>query len=166
MEINTDLIDKGWEYFFVPHEEPLEIKEEGRFRTMTKAILNGILMVRTPTALNLIPTVFEQEFKEGVDYHVKNYDDMTIEVVEKAALENIPVYVFYPTSLEVDFVIQDALERRLILPKGEGVDHYRVPFDVKSEPGTIEQFKERIGEWWKKQGMTRMENPLNPNKAK
>ena len=166
MNIDTDLIDKGWEYFFVPHEEPIEVLEQGRFQVMTKAILNGILMVRTPTSLNLVPYVFEQEFKEGTDYHVKNYEEMTPELVENSIYDNIPIYVFYPVNLGIKFVLEDALKRGLILPEAEGKGHYRFPFDVKSVPGTIDDLRKDIKSVWKQFAMERMENPLKPQRRK
>lgn len=167
MNIDTDLIEKGWEYFFVPHEEPIEVLKQGKFQVMTKAILNGVLMVRTPTSLNLVPVVFEQEFKEGFDYHVKNYEEMTPELVEDSIYDNIPVYVFYPVDLGIKFVLEDALKRGLILPESEGKGHHRFPFDVKSVPGTIDDLRKDIQKVWKKHATTLMVNPMkSPTKKK
>ncbi len=160
MNIDTDLVDKGWEYFFVPHEEPIEVLEQGKFKVMTKAILNGVLMVRTPTSLNLVPYVFEQEFKEGKDYFVKNYEEMTLELVEESIYDNLPVYVFYPRELGIKFVMEDALKRGLILHESEGKGHHRFPFDVKSVPGTIDDLRKDVKRIWKLHATTIAENPL------
>ena len=158
INIDTSTIDKGHEYFFVPVITPFEIIKEGKFLTLKQGTLNGIRMVKMPFDLSLVPVRFAQEFKEGIDYHVKNHEDLTPEVIDNLIYDAIPVYVYYPVSFGAENVIQDALKKKLIISKGNDTGSFMAPFEIKAVPGTFEEFKIAIKELWKKHAMAQSGN--------
>jgi hypothetical protein len=160
MEIDTDLIDTGWEYFFVPNGRPIvEPEQQGKFTVITEAIIESVLITKNPTDLSLKPFVFEIEFKEGTDYLVMDYSDLKAGEVPKLLELQLPVYVYYPPSTKQDEIIKDATEKGIIKD-----NKVIFPFEIKAFPGTIENFKNKIKSVWKKFAMERMENPLKSPK--
>lgn len=143
LEVNPDLIDKQWEYYFIPVTKNEEFERQGKFRVIKKAKIDHIAMVKYPTDISLKPYRFEVTFKEGKDYFVKHYSEVPEELIEKCSKEKLPLYVYYPESLHADIIEADA-EKRGLLKDGQKIS----PIEVCSWNGTFAQFKQYIISQW------------------
>lgn len=154
INVNTKLIDKRWEYFFVPNGIIKKRERQGKIDVVTLADIISVSMVRYPTDLTLKPIRFEPDFKEGVDYHIHRFDDMKPEMVLEYLKRDKPVYVYYPLLSDVEEAIKDATERGLFL------DGNILPFEVITWPKGFDNFKKHIRDRWKKQNTVETENLL------
>ena len=162
MKLDDSLIDKSFEWFFVPFGFPIDIKVEGEIEEINKVDLVCIRMVKMPTELSLKPVRFEMEFVEGVDYFVVKYDDLTPELVAEFIEKGNQVAVYYPESMEWADVIKDTIERGLVVDTGDGPNFVH-PFSVSVIPETFEEFKKQIALSWQKFSSEKKMAPLLKN---
>ena len=155
-KVNPDLIDKQWEYYFVPDGHIKKKEIQGQYNVITSAIILGVNMVKFPTDLTLKPVRFEQKYIEGVDYHIKEYEDLTPGIVAGLIKDNKIVFVYYPHIMGVDEAIQDSLERVLVTKENGEL----FPFNITVWPKDFEHYKKHIKSLWKKESMEGTENPL------
>lgn len=161
MKINENLIDKSFEWFFVPYGIPVDIKIEGIFEVTRKVDLKCVQMVKMPTDPTLKPVRFNMEFVEGVDYFVVKYDELTPELVAEYIEKGNQVSVYYPESLGWENIARDGVVRGIFsynenMARGEFVH----PFAVSAVSITFEEFKKQIALSWQKYSSQKKENPL------
>ncbi len=164
MKIDDKLIDKSFEWFFVPYGIPVDIGIEGKFEVTRKADLKCIQATNYSTDLSLKPTRFDMEFTEGVDYFVKKYEDLTPELVLEFIEKGLSTWVYYPQSLGADNIIKDAIERGLIVDSDDetGGDFVH-PFTVSALPLTFEEFKKQVDLSWRNFSSMKTKDPLLRN---
>lgn len=161
MKIDENLIDKSFEWFFVPYGIPIDIKVEGDFEVTRKVDLKCIQMVKMPTDLSLKPIRFEMEFVEGVDYFVEQYDELTPELIAEYIKKGNQVSVYYPASMEWDNIIKDAIQKGLVADKEDGTGvNFVFPFNLSAVSITFEDFKKQVATSWQKYSSQKKEEPL------
>ena len=160
MEVDPDLVDKQWEYFFIPDGEATKKEEQGRFAVTLEANFKGVKMVKFPHDLTLKPYRFDQKYKENVDYFIKRHTDITPEVVAEI-FTGKPIYIYYPQEMGTDAIIFDAKEKGFIedLEDKEGGQQV-FPFQVCVWPEDFEHFRIHIIEQWTKLNTGGQDNPL------
>ncbi|MCK5615836.1 hypothetical protein KAR91_78960 [Candidatus Pacearchaeota archaeon] len=162
MKLDDTLIDKSFEWFFVPFGIPIDISLEGEFEVIRQVDLVCIQMVKMPTDLSLKPVRFEMEFVEGVDYFVVKHNELTPELVAEFIEKGNQVAVYYPDSMEWADVIKDTLERGLVVDTG-GEPNFVHPFSVSVIPETFEEFKKQIALSWQNFSSEKKMDPLLKN---
>ena len=155
MKIDEKLIDKSFEWFFVPYGIPIDIKLEGEIEEISMVDLVCIQMVKMPTDLSLKPVRFEMVFVEGIDYFVKKYDELTPELVKEHIEKGSQVSVYYPESLGWDSIIKDAVEKGIV--NGAEFVH---PFAVFAPKISFEEFKRQIELSWENLASEKKMDPL------
>jgi len=160
IEVNTDLIDKSYEYFFIPDGGVIKKEAQGKFAVITKAVIHGVKMVKIPYDLSLKPIRFEITMKEGEDYYVDEYASLTPEVVSGLIKVGKPVHVFYPVSMGIDMIMEDAKERGLIEDLGDDKVSKIHPFIINATKDTFSKFRKTIKKQWQKFNSEKTENPL------
>ncbi len=164
MKLNESLIDKSFEWFFVPYGHPVDVKIEGEIEEINRADLKCIRMVKMPTDLSLKPVRFEMEFVEGVDYFVKKYDELTSESVTEFIEKGNQVAVYYPESMGWPDIIKDSFERGLVVDNGgESGPDFVHPFSISAVKMTFEQFKKQIALSWANLALQKKTDPLLKN---
>lgn len=164
MKIDDSLIDKSFEWFFVPFGIPIDVSLEGEFEVIRQVDLVCIQMVKIPTDLSLKPTRFEMKFVEGVDYFVKKHDELTTELIAEFIKNGIHVSVYYPESMGWEHIVRDAVTKGLI---SENEDHTNMefvhPFSLAAVPITFEEFKKQIALSWQNLASQKKMDPLLKN---
>lgn len=160
IEVDTSKIDKDWEYYFVPIAVPFEREVQGNFVVEKSGTIEGVQMVKFPTDLSLKPVRFEKHFKEGVDYHIRKYDEITDDDMVNFTTGLVTVYVYYPSFLGAEEIIKDAQEKGFLQDEGDGYGSKVFPFEVSAMPVPFDKFKQHIKKLWQKSSSTTKENPL------
>ena len=161
IEVDTSKINKDWEYYFVPISVPFEREVQGNFVIEKEGTIEGVQMVKFPTDLSLKPFRFEKHFKEGVDYHIRKYDEITDEDMVNFTTGLVTVYVYYPSFLGAEEIIKNAQERGFLQDEGDGYGRKVFPFEVSAMPVPFDKFKQHIKKLWQqKSSSTSKENPL------
>ena len=161
MEIDTNLIDTGWEYFFVPDGRTVEESQQGKFNVITKAVIDGVKITKMPADMSLIPFVFEPEFKEGTDYLIIDHSELKAEDVQNLLDAQMPIYVYFPATMAEREIVKEVIEKG-IFQNNEVV----FPFEIRAWAGTIDNLRETVKSVWKTFAMERMGNPLKHQKRK
>ena len=164
LEVETETIDKQWEFFFVPFvpENRKCIEIQGKFEVITGGRITAISMVRAPTDMTLKPVTFFEYIKENQDYFIKEYtelDELTVKRIKKSGEQT---YVYYPVEIDPEALIKDARQRGLVIDQDDKETGETVrPFNIDSFDGTFEEFREHINGLWKIQieNMVKMANP-------
>ena len=159
MKLDDKLIDKSFEWFFVPFGIPIDIKIEGDFEVTRKVDLVCIKMVKAPTDLSLKPVRFEMKFAEGVDYFVKQYDELTPELVSEFIEKGNQVCVYYPESFGWENIVKDALERGIVINEDNTGAKLVFPFSM-SVSSSFKKFKKQIDLTWRNYGLQKQKDPL------
>ncbi len=160
MKVNDDLIDKRFEWFFVPSGIPIDIKIEGEIEEINRVDLICIKMVKMPTDLSLKPVRFEMEFVEGVDYFVKRPEELTNELVEELIEKGNQVSVYYHSDMEWESIIKDTVERGLVSETEDGKVEFVFPFNPCIVSETFEEFKEKVALAWQNFSSEKKMDPL------
>ena len=164
LEVETETIDKQWEYFFVLFvpENKKHIEIQGRFEVITGGRVTAISMVRSPTDMTLKPVTFFEDIKENQDYFIKHYEELDELTVKRVKKSGEQTYVYYPVSVDPEDLITDAKKRGLVIDREDGTGETLRPFNIDSFGGTFDQFREYINALWKIQieNMGKTANPL------
>lgn len=161
MKINENLIDKSFEWFFVPYGIPVDIKIEGNFEVTRKVDLKCIQMVKMPTDITLKPIRFEMDFVEGVDYFVIEYNDLTSELVAEYIEKGNQVCVYYPWLMGWENILKDSIERGIVSEiKEQTIVGFVHPFSLSAVPITFEEFKKQVVITWQKYSSQKKVEPL------
>ncbi len=156
MKINEKLIDKSFEWFFVPYGIPVDIKIEGNFEVTRKVDLKCVQMVKMPTDPTLKPVRFNMEFVEGIDYFVVKYDELTPGLIAEYIEKGNQVSVYYPESLGWVNIIKDAVEKGIV--DGAVFVH---PFAIFAPKSSFEEFKKQITRSWQNLASQKKMDPLS-----
>lgn len=159
MKIDDSLIDKSFEWFFVPYGIPVDIKLEGEIEEISMVDLVCIQMVKMPTDLSLKPVRFEMEFVEGVDYFVVKHEDLTYELVTEYIEKGLHVSVYYHESMGWEDTFKSLFEKGLLDPD-KNIIH---PFSASMIKGTFEEFKHQIALLWQNFSSEKKMDPLLKN---
>jgi len=162
MKLDDTLIDKSFEWFFVPFGIPIDIAVEGDFEVIRQVDLVCIKMVKMPTDLSLKPVRFEMEFTEGVDYFVIKHEDLTPELVAEYIEKRMQVSVYYHSEMEWEDIIKDAIKRGIVASDGTG-PAFVFPFTPCVVPETFEEFKKQIALSWQNLASEKKMDPLLKN---